>query len=183
MTTKTEKKEISKIKQTLEKVVVNVGVGRLSQQGGFEDKILPQVQDDIAAITGQKPQVTRARKSIAGFKTREGQIVGLRVTLRDAKMVDFFERLIRIVLPRVHDFRGLDPKNVDQGGALNIGLKEQFVFPELNPEESPVTFPLGINIVSKTKNREEAHKMYVELGVPFMAETESKKAKKTKRNG
>lgn len=177
MTTKQVKEE-NKIKKLLEKIVVNVGVGRLSQQGGFEEKVLPQIQKDIALIAGQTPSVTRAKKSIAGFKTREGQIVGLRVTLREKKMVDFFERFSRIVLPRVHDFRGLDPKNIDQAGALNVGLKEQFVFPETNPEESQVTFPLGINIVPKEKGVEDAQKMYVELGIPFLAESAGKKKKK-----
>jgi large subunit ribosomal protein L5 len=151
----------------LEKIVVNAGIGRLSQQQSFEEKILPQISRDTALLCGQKPQVRRARKSIAGFKTRQGQIVGLRATLRGRKMVDFFERLIKIVLPRVRDFRGLASKLVDAGGALNIGFKEQFVFPEIEPEESPFTFSLGINIVPRKKNREAAIEAYRRLGVPL----------------
>jgi len=161
------KKEVNEIKNKIEKIVVNAGVGRLSSQANFEDKVLVQIERDLALLTGQKPQVTRAKKSIAGFKTREGQIVGVRITLRGRKMVDFLERLVRIVLPRVHDFRGLDIKSVDKGGVLNIGLREQMVFPEVNPEQSPVTFPLGVNIVPKEKVREVAIGTYKELGFPF----------------
>ena len=158
------KKEISDF---LEKIVVNVGIGRLSQQPNFEEKILPQVSRDMALLSGQKPQVRRARKSIAGFKLRQGQIVGLRATLRGRKMVDFFERLIKIVLPRVRDFRGLDSKAVDAGGAFNISFKEQFVFPEIEPEESLFIFSLGLNIVPQKKNREAAIETYRRLGVPL----------------
>src|SRR3989344_4698917 len=92
----------------LEKIVINAGVGRLSQQPNFEQKIQPQIVRDISAIAGQMPDLRKAKKSISGFKTREGQIVGVRVTLRRTKMVDFFERLITIVLPRLRDFRGID---------------------------------------------------------------------------
>lgn len=122
---------------------------------------------DVSWIAGQKPQTRGAKKSIAGFKIREGQIVGLSVTLRKKKMVDFFERLIRIVLPRVKDFRGLDPKIIDKGGTLNIGLKEHQVFPEINPEQSPISFSLGISIVPRIKNREKAVEMFRALGVPL----------------
>ena len=133
----------------------------------FEDKILSQISRDIASISGQKPKVTRARKSIAGFKIRQGQIVGLQVTLRGQRMVDFFDRLIKIVLPRVRDFNGIDPKSVDGGGVLNIGLKEQFVFPEIDGENSPVPFSLGINVVPKFSDRSRALSAYEKLGVPF----------------
>ncbi|MBI3589146.1 MAG: 50S ribosomal protein L5 [Candidatus Liptonbacteria bacterium] len=151
----------------LEKIVVNAGIGRLSSQPNFEEKILPQIARDLSLVTGQKPEVCRARKSIAGFKTREGQIVGLRVTLRRQKMVDFFERLIRIVLPRVRDFNGLNISSIDEHGTLNIGLKEQFVFPEVNPEESALTFSLGLNIVPKMKHRSKVIEVYREFGVPL----------------
>jgi len=133
----------------LEKIVINVGVGRLSQQSNFEEKILPQIMRDIAVIAGQAPRVRRAKKSIAGFKVREGQIVGVCVTLRGRRMVDFFNRLIMIVLPRVRDFRGIDPKVVDNGGVLNVGLREHLVFNEINPEESTLIFPLEISVVSQ----------------------------------
>lgn len=159
-----QKKEIRKF---LEKIVVDAGVGRLSQAPNFEEKALVQVSRDLALMTGQKPQVRRARKSIAGFKIREGQIVGLRVTLRRDKMVDFFERLITIVLPRVRDFNGLDLNNIDQSGVLNVGLREQFVFPEVVPEESPISFSLGISIVPRVRNREAALAQFPQYGVPL----------------
>ena len=155
----------------LEKIIVNAGVGRLSQQPNFEEKALVQVARDISLIAGQKPRVRGARKSIAGFKIREGQIVGLMVTLRRAKMVDFFERLITIVLPRVRDFGGLDLTSIDEGGVLNTGIKDQFVFPEIAPEESPVSFSLGVSIVPKTRNREKAVEAYRALGVPLKRTT------------
>jgi len=151
----------------LEKIVVNVGVGRLSSQANFEEKILPQISRDLAILTGQKPQARRSKKSIAGFKVREGQVVGLRVTLRRRKMVDFFSRLIRIVLPRVKDFRGLELRNVDAGGVLNIGLREQFVFPEISPEQSSLTFSLEISAVPRRRGRDGAIKTLRELGVPL----------------
>src|SRR5579862_8597641 len=151
----------------LEKVVIDAGVGRLGQQPSFEEKILPQVMRDIASVTGQQPQLRRAKESIAGFKLREGQIVGLRVTLRREKMVDFFERLITIVLPRVRDFGGLDPKNIDQGGTLNMGIREHLVFPEISPEQSPVIFSIGVNIVPKAKSREKSLEEFKKLGVPL----------------
>ena len=157
----------SEIRAFLEKIVVDAGVGRLGQQPSFEEKVLPQINRDIAAITGQKPQVRRAKKSIAGFKLREGQIVGLRVTLRKAKMVDFFERLITIVLPRVRDFSGLDAETVDKGGVLSLGIREHMVFPEIFPEQSPVSFSLGISIVPKIKNRERSLEEFKRLGVPL----------------
>jgi len=98
---------------------------------------------------------------------REGQIVGLRVTLRRDKMVDFFERLISIVLPRVRDFGGLDPKNIDQGGVLNVGVREQVVFPEIEPEASPISFSLGIAIVPRLRERAAAVGQFEALGVPL----------------
>ncbi len=166
MTTKQNKTE-SEVKSFLEKIVVNAGVGRLSGQPGFEDKILPQIISDLSAITGQKPQVRLSKKSIAGFKMREGQTVGLKITLRHQKMVDFYERLVKIVLPRVHDFRGVDTHSLDEGGTLHIGFREQFVFPELNAEESTYNFSLGLNIVPKEKDRAEAEKKFRALGMPF----------------
>lgn len=155
------------IAQFLDKIVIDAGVGRLSNQPSFEEKALPQVMKDISLVSGQKPEVRRAKKSIAGFKIREGQIVGLRVTLRKKKMIDFFERIIKIVLPRVRDFRGLDPKIIDKGGTLNIGLKEHQVFPEINPEQSPIPFSLGVSIVPRIKNREKSVEKFRALGVPL----------------
>jgi large subunit ribosomal protein L5 len=165
--TKQETNQRKEIRAFLEKIVVDVGVGRLSQTPNFEEKALVQVLKDVADVTGQRPQVRRATKSIAGFKIREGQIVGVRVTLRRAKMVDFFERLVTIVLPRVRDFTGLALGAVDNGGVLNIGVREQVVFPEIAPEQSPVTFSLGASIVPRVKDRKKAMEMYRKLGVPM----------------
>ena len=151
----------------IEKMVVNVGIGRLSQQPNFEDKVMPELTKEIALITGQKPAITKAKKSISGFKIREGQTVGLKVTLRHRRMSDFLERLIKIVLPRLRDFRGIDLKSVDSGGNLTIGLREQMVFPEINPEISKVDFGMEISIVSNAKNKEEAVALYRSLGIPL----------------
>ena len=156
------------VRAIIEKIVVDVGVGRLSAQPQFEEKVLPQLMKDVALITGQKPEIRRARKSIAGFKVREGQIVGLRVTLRRARMIDFFRKFISIVLPRVRDFHGINPHAIDEKGVLNVGVREHVVFPDINPEASPVSFSLGMNIVPRKRVREHAEAMYRELGVPFM---------------
>jgi len=163
------------IRGLLEKAVLDAGVGRLSQQPNFEEKILPQITRDIAAITGQHPQVRRAKESIAGFKIREGQIVGLRVTLRGAKMVDFFERLITIVLPRVRDFNGLERSVVDQGGTLNVGVRDQLVFPEISPETSPVSFSIGVSMVPKIRNHAKSLEAFTKLGVPLKKEGDKSK--------
>lgn len=162
-----ENNRSAEIRGFLEKAVINAGVGRASQQANFEEKILPQITRDISLLAGQKPQVRRAKKSIAGFKVRQGQIVGLRATLRGRKMVDFFERLITMVLPRVRDFSGIPLKNVDRGGALSLGLREQYVFPEIVPEESPFAFSLEITLVPRRKKREAALEAYRRLGAPL----------------
>jgi len=156
-----------KNKKVIEKIVINVGVGRLSQQPNFEDKVLPELMKEMALIAGQKPAITKAKKSISGFKVREGQTVGLKVTLRYQRMSDFLERLIKIVFPRLRDFRGIDLKNIDSNGNLTVGLREQTVFPEINPEISKVDFGLEISIVSNAKNKEEAVALYRSLGIPL----------------
>jgi len=151
----------------LDKIVINVGIGRLSQQPNFEEKILPEVANELALITGQKPAVTRAKKSIAGFRTRAGQIVGLKVTLRKKRMFDFLERLSKIVLPRLRDFRGIKLSNIDAGGNLTIGMKEQVVFPEINPEISKINFGMEITIVSNVRDHDKAVELYRALNVPL----------------
>lgn len=153
----------------IEKIVVNIGIGRLSQQSNFEDKILPELIKDFSLITGQKPTICKTKKSIAGFKIRTGQTVGLKTTLRRKRMSDFLEKLIKIVFPRIRDFQGIDQKNIDGQGNLSIGLKEHTVFPEINPEISKVDFGMEISIVSKAKTKEEAVKFYRILGIPLKA--------------
>lgn len=152
----------------IEKVVVNSGIGRLSAQANFKEKLLPEIMRDLAAITGQKPAVRGAKKSISNFKLRLGTPVGLKVTLRGKKMAEFLKRLTNVVFPRVRDFRGIDLKKIDQNGNLNIGLKEQLVFPEIKADVSGVSFGMEITIVPKVvKSREETIKLYRDLGVPL----------------
>lgn len=149
------------------KIVINTGIGRMSQQPNFQDKILPELIKELSLITGQKPKSTAAKKSIAGFKIRQGQIVGLVAVLRRGRMYDFLDRMIKIVLPRLKDFRGIDLKNVDKKGNLSIGLKEHLVFPEINQETSKFYFGLEITIVSNAKKRDEAIELYRLMGIPL----------------
>lgn len=151
----------------IEKVVVNIGVGRMSQQQNFQDKILPEILKDLSSITGQKPKSSAAKKSIAGFKIRQGQVVGLVVTLRGNRRADFIDRLVKIVFPRVKDFRGIDLKNVDKNGNLSIGFKEHVVFPEISQETSRYDFGLEVTIVPDIKNREQAIELYRLIGIPL----------------
>ncbi len=155
------------LKKQIEKVVVNAGIGRAGQQPQFEDKILPEIEREFATITGQKPSERQAKKSIAGCKTRAGQIVGLTATLRGARMEDFMQRLINLALPRVKDLRGLPLTNVDTNGNLNIGLREQTMFPEVDLEKTKVTFGVQVTIVPKVKNRDSAIDFYRRCGVPL----------------
>ena len=158
-----QKEKTGKVK----KIVVNVGVGRMSQQAGFNDKILPEVIKELSEITGQKPVICQAKKSIAGFKTRAGQTVGLKTTLRRRRMEDFLKRLINMVFPRLRDFRGISLQNVDQNGNLNIGFKEQYVFSEISQDNSKIDFGMEISIVSDVKDREKAIEFFRSLGIPL----------------
>ncbi len=151
----------------LEKIVINTGLGRLSSQPNFEERILPEITKEISIITGQKPMNRPATKSIAGFKLRQGTIVGLKVTLRSKKMQDFFSKVLNVILPRVRDFRGIDLKSIDQNGNLTIGIKECSVFPEITPETSKVNFGIEITAVPIIKKRDQALELYKKLGVPF----------------
>jgi large subunit ribosomal protein L5 len=170
------------IRGFLEKIVLDAGVGRMSQLPNFEEKSLVQVMQDIAAMTGQKPQIRRAKKSIAGFKIRENQIVGVRVTLRREKMVDFFERLVTIVLPRVRDFRGINRTAIDSHGVLTVGVRDQFVFPEIDQTTSPTAFSFGASIVPKKKDAKLSWDEFTKLGVPMKKIEESGKKKGKSRN-
>jgi large subunit ribosomal protein L5 len=151
----------------LEKVVVNVGVGKLRAQPQFDEKVLPEVMGELALITGQRPAPRQAAKSVASFKTRQGDIVGLQGTLRGRRAAGFFAKVVHLVLPRVKDFRGVDPKNVDASGNLNLGFREQYVFPEINAEKSRVHFGLQVTAVPLVRQRESAMELYQSLGVPF----------------
>mgnify|MGYP001565454632 CR=1 FL=1 len=156
------------IVKKIEKIVVNTGIGKRASQPGFEDKILPDFIKELALITGQKPMTRPAKKSISSFKVREGMIVGLKATLRSKRMADIFEKIVKVVLPRGRDFRGLSDSNVDASGNLNFGIREHYVFPEINPDVSKADFGLEITIVPKSvKSREEAIKVYREMGIPL----------------
>ena len=154
-------------KISLEKIVVSAGLGRARTSPQFEDKMLPEITRDLEIITGQKPAVRRAKKSIAGFKVREGDIVGLTATLRGRRMSDFLSKLTGVVLPRIRDFRGIDLKNIDSSGNLTIGLKEHVIFPEINQDVSHVAFGLEITLVSPSKDKEGSEEFYRSLGIPF----------------
>lgn len=151
----------------LEKIVVNSGIGRLSTQPNFEDKILPELIKNISLITGQKPAIRLAKKSISGFKLRKGDVVGLKTTLRRKRMFDFLTKFIKIILPRVRDFRGIDLKSVDKSGNLTIGIKDYLVFPETTPEQSRINFGIELTITPLIKKRDFAIELYKKLGVPF----------------
>ncbi len=147
----------------IEKVVINVGVGKTLK----DQKMLEAITEDIRRISGQNPVKTIAKKSIAGFKIREGQVVGLVVTLRGQRMYDFVEKLIKVALPRVRDFRGLNPKSFDKHGNYNIGIKEQIVFPETTREHIEYTFSFEVNIQTNTDDDKQAYELLKALGFPF----------------
>ena len=145
------------------KVVVNIGVGNLAR----EEKRINQVIDDISKITGQRPVKTLARKAIAGFKIREGNVVGIKTTLRGQRMYSFLEKLVKVALPRVRDFRGLSADGFDEFGNYNLGLREHIVFPEASTESVENTFPMEITVVTTAKNKDKAYKLLKLLGFPF----------------
>ena len=153
----------------IEKVIVNTGFGRLvsGKTSDEQKKIVDFISDDLALITGQKPTLTQAKKSISGFKIQKGSFVGAMVTLRGKRMYDFVSRLINIALPRTRDFRGLSVKSVDNSGNLTIGVKEHIVFPELGSEDIRRIFGLEVTIVSNARSREEAMELFKLLGFPI----------------
>jgi len=148
---------------TLEKIVVNMGVGEAAQ----DSRKLDGAMEDLARITGQKPQVRRARKSVAGFKIREGMPVGLRVTLRRERMWEFLDRLISVALPRVRDFRGVSPDSFDGRGNYALGVREQLIFPEISYDAVDSVRGLDIAIVTTAETDEEARELLRLLGMPF----------------
>jgi large subunit ribosomal protein L5 len=149
----------------LEKIVVNMGVGAAVA----EKKYLEEALDAMRQITGQQPVVTLSRKSIANFRLREGMSIGCKVTLRGWRMYEFLDRLICLALPRVRDFRGLDPKGFDGRGNYNLGLGEQLVFPELHPDKYTRTQGMNITIVTTAEKNDEAFRLLQGFGMPFQA--------------
>ena len=148
---------------TLTKVIVNMGVGDAAR----DSKLIEGAIRDLVTITGQKPQVTKARKSIAQFKLREGQPIGAHVTLRGDRMWEFADRLLSISLPRIRDFRGLSPKQFDGKGNYTFGLTEQVVFPEIEQDKIDRTRGMDITVVTTAKNDDEGRALLKALGFPF----------------
>ncbi len=150
----------------LTKIVVSMGVGRAIQ----DSKILDDAVETLTVITGQKPVVTRSRRSISQFKLREGMPVGCAVTLRGQRMYEFLDRLITLVLPRVRDFRGLSPKAFDGNGNYSLGLGEQMVFPEINADKVKHVHGMNIAIVTTTRDDDEGRTLLRAFGMPFQKE-------------
>ena len=148
---------------TLTKVVVNMGVGEAAR----DSKLIEGAIRDLATITGQRPQVTRSRKSIAQFKLRENMPIGAHVTLRNDRMWEFTDRLLSIALPRIRDFRGLSPKQFDGKGNYTFGLTEQVVFPEIEQDKIDRTRGMDITLVTTAKTDEEGRELLRALGFPF----------------
>ncbi|HUS73976.1 MAG TPA: 50S ribosomal protein L5 [Sedimentisphaerales bacterium] len=147
----------------MEKVVVSMGVGRATQ----DKKFLESAKKDLMMIMGQIPVVCKAKKSVAGFKVRQGQETNLKVTVRGVRMYEFMDRLINLAIPRVRDFRGLDPNSFDGRGNYSMGLVEQGVFPEINPAQMEFQQGMNVTLVTTANSDEEARKMLSLFGMPF----------------
>jgi large subunit ribosomal protein L5 len=146
-----------------EKIVINMGVGRATQQAS----LLEGAVNDLTVITGQKPMVTKARQSIAGFKLREGNAIGAKVTLRGARMWEFFDRLVSIAIPRIRDFRGLSPDSFDGHGNYTFGVTEQLIFPEINYDRIDTVRGMDITICTTAGTDAEARALMAAFGFPF----------------
>ncbi len=148
----------------MQKIVVNFGIN-----SSVDKDVVKSLLSDLATITGQQPVACKARKSISNFKVRQGMIVGAKVTLRGARMYEFFDRLVNIVLPRLRDFRGVSPRAFDKFGNYTIGLKEQTIFPEIDPDHIKKTQGMDITIVTTAKSVNEAREFLRLMGMPFAA--------------
>lgn len=153
----------------LEKIVLNIGLG----EAITDSKALDGAMSDLAAITGQKPRVNRARKSIAAFKLREGMPIGVKVTLRGDRMWEFFDRLVTVALPRSRDFRGMNPKSFDGSGNYTFGLTEQLVFPEVNYDKVDAVRGMDVTIVTSAKVDAHARALLDAFGFPFIRDQEA----------
>ena len=147
----------------LEKIVINVGAGEARDNS----KVIDAIMTDIAAITGQKPVVCTAKKSVANFKLREGMKIGVKVTLRGEKMYEFLDRLLNVALPRVRDFHGINPNSFDGRGNYNLGIKEQLIFPEIEYDKIDKVRGMDICLVTTAKTDEEAKELLTLMGAPF----------------
>jgi large subunit ribosomal protein L5 len=147
----------------LEKIVVNMGVGKALQ----EKNRMEQAADQLAQITGQKALITKAKKAVSGFRLRENNPIGCKVTLRGRRMYEFLDRLISIALPRIRDFRGVNPKSFDGHGNYSLGLAEQLVFPEIDPDKVTFTQGMDVTFVTTTNSDDEARELLRAFGMPF----------------
>lgn len=147
----------------LEKIVLNMGVGKALQ----DKNRMEQSAEQLALIAGQKPQITKARVAISNFRLRQGYEIGCRVTLRGKRMYEFLDRLINIALPRIRDFRGLNPKSFDGSGNYSMGVTEQLIFPEVDPDKTNFTQGMDITFVTSTRNDDEARELLRAFGMPF----------------
>lgn len=147
----------------LEKIVINMGVGDAVQNA----KALDKAVEELTLITGQKPVITRAKKSIAGFRLREGVAIGAKVTLRGERMYEFLDKLVSVSLPRVRDFHGVPTKSFDGRGNYTLGVKEQLIFPEINFDKVNKVRGMDVVIVTTAKTNNEAHALLKEMGMPF----------------
>jgi large subunit ribosomal protein L5 len=147
----------------LDKIVINMGMG----EAIANSKILDTAADEVRAITGQKPVITKAKKSIASFKLRQGMPIGVMVTLRGDRMYEFLDRLVSVALPRVRDFRGVSPKAFDGRGNYTLGIREQLIFPEIDFNKVDKTRGMNISIVTTARNDEQARSLLKALGMPF----------------
>ena len=147
----------------VKKIVVNVGAGEAVVNKNVLDKILEQ----IGLITGQKAVITKARKSVSAFKIRRGLPIGVKVTLRDKKMYSFLEKLVKVVIPRLRDFKGISDKSIDPNGNLNMGFTEQTIFPEIDFDKIDKIRGLEVSIVTNARNKEKGKKLFELLGIPF----------------
>lgn len=145
------------------KIVINVGAG----EAVTSKNVLVKIQEQVGLLSGQKPVITRARKSISAFKIRKGLPIGVKVTLRSEKMYGFLEKLIKIVIPRLRDFRGINEKSIDQNGNLNLGFTEQTIFPEIDFDKIDKIRGLEVTLVTNARSREKGKKLFEVLGVPF----------------
>lgn len=147
----------------IEKVKINVGIGKMTEGG----KDYAHVVQNLAAISGQKPVVSKARKAISNFKLKQNQPVGVSVTLRGKRMYDFLSKLVNVTFPRVRDFRGISPRSFDGKGNYSVGIKENTVFPEINPDDILKTHGIEISIITTAKNNQDGLKLLKAFGFPF----------------
>ena len=147
----------------LEKIVINMGVGRATQ----DKAILDAAVDSLARISGQRPQITKAKVSVSGFRLREGNDIGCKVTLRGKRMYEFLDRLVSLALPRIRDFRGVNPNSFDGHGNYTLGLAEQVVFPEIDADRLQHTQGMDITVVTTTQSDDQARELLKSFGLPF----------------